>query len=392
MAKVQVLNVAVLDNPSPFGNPFQFEITFECMEDLPEDLEWKIIYVGSAESEEYDQTLDSVLVGPVPAGRHMFVFQADAPNTGLIPESDAVGVTVVLITCTYRGQEFIRIGYYVNNEYTDPELRENPPIKPAYSQLQRNILASNPRVTRFHINWEMSTDKMEDSENVDPAPNTMLPPTCLPGKAPPLGLMPDNSMDSVWTRLGGLTTFVCSTYRMSSCSLEGSEEPLQELGSSAVFCDSTKQLWKRTTFSSSSQSSFTPFDSALTDQSRGSVPVPAPNRCAPFGLRRLEWTNGVRLWAGLAVSPPPPCYFSRSVCAETRAAPGGEISRSPGEPRRVCGGFDRSVTRGIRLEGSGARAPGVGGARSGSCRGARAGWRASEPGLMQMQTGGRPRL
>uniref|UniRef100_A0AAY5KEZ6 Uncharacterized protein n=1 Tax=Esox lucius TaxID=8010 RepID=A0AAY5KEZ6_ESOLU len=75
MAKVQVLNVAVLDNPSPFGNPFQFEITFECMEDLPEDLEWKIIYVGSAESEEYDQTLDSVLVGPVPAGRHMFVFQ-----------------------------------------------------------------------------------------------------------------------------------------------------------------------------------------------------------------------------------------------------------------------------------------------------------------------------
>lgn len=31
-----MLNVAVLDNPSPFGNPFQFEITFECMEDLPE--------------------------------------------------------------------------------------------------------------------------------------------------------------------------------------------------------------------------------------------------------------------------------------------------------------------------------------------------------------------
>ena len=36
MAKVQVLNVAVLDNPSRFRNPFQFEITFECMEDLPE--------------------------------------------------------------------------------------------------------------------------------------------------------------------------------------------------------------------------------------------------------------------------------------------------------------------------------------------------------------------
>jgi len=48
MAKVHIVNVVVLDNPSPFKNPFQFEITFECVEDLQEDLEWKIIYVGSA--------------------------------------------------------------------------------------------------------------------------------------------------------------------------------------------------------------------------------------------------------------------------------------------------------------------------------------------------------
>lgn len=64
-------------------------------------------------------------------------------------------------------------------------------------QLQRNILASNPRVTRFHINWEGLADKMEDNENVDPSPNIsgMLPPSCIPAKMPPLGLMPDNSMD-----------------------------------------------------------------------------------------------------------------------------------------------------------------------------------------------------
>ena len=39
------------------------------------DLEWKIIYVGSAESEEFDQILDTVYVGPVPEGRHLFVFE-----------------------------------------------------------------------------------------------------------------------------------------------------------------------------------------------------------------------------------------------------------------------------------------------------------------------------
>lgn len=36
MAKVQLANVAVLDNPSPFLNPFQFEVTFECIEELQE--------------------------------------------------------------------------------------------------------------------------------------------------------------------------------------------------------------------------------------------------------------------------------------------------------------------------------------------------------------------
>lgn len=31
--------------------------------------------MGSAESDAHDQVLDSVLVGPVPIGRHTFVFQ-----------------------------------------------------------------------------------------------------------------------------------------------------------------------------------------------------------------------------------------------------------------------------------------------------------------------------
>ena len=39
------------------------------------DLEWKLIYVGSAENQEHDQVLDTVLVGDIHAGKHMFVFQ-----------------------------------------------------------------------------------------------------------------------------------------------------------------------------------------------------------------------------------------------------------------------------------------------------------------------------
>ena len=34
MSKINLANVVVKDNPAPFGHPFQFEITFECIEHL----------------------------------------------------------------------------------------------------------------------------------------------------------------------------------------------------------------------------------------------------------------------------------------------------------------------------------------------------------------------
>lgn len=48
MATVSILNVSVRNNPAPFNAPYEFEITFECLEPLQKDLEWKLTYVGSA--------------------------------------------------------------------------------------------------------------------------------------------------------------------------------------------------------------------------------------------------------------------------------------------------------------------------------------------------------
>lgn len=50
MATVSLLNVNVRNNPAAFNAPYEFEITFECLEPLQKDLEWKLTYVGSATS------------------------------------------------------------------------------------------------------------------------------------------------------------------------------------------------------------------------------------------------------------------------------------------------------------------------------------------------------
>lgn len=52
-------------------------------------------------------------------------------------------------------QEFVRIGYYVNNDYLDEELRENPPAdaiidKYALGQHLRSFLERFVRAKRIH--------------------------------------------------------------------------------------------------------------------------------------------------------------------------------------------------------------------------------------------------
>ena len=170
----------VLDNPTTFKNPFQFEITFECLQELEDDLEWKVLYVGSAHDASKDQTLDEILVGPIPVGVNKFVLQADAPDPNQLPPDELLGVTVVLVTCSYREREFLRVGYYVNNEYVDPN--GPPPVQldekgeplplpppPKYPQLdlnhvQRQILADKPRVTKFAIPWTEEDVKQAEAK------------------------------------------------------------------------------------------------------------------------------------------------------------------------------------------------------------------------------------
>ncbi len=166
-----------------------------------------MVYVGSAKSSTHDQILDEILVGPVPLGINKFILQADPPNASSIPDSDILGVTVILVTCSYREKEFLRVGYYVNNEYvygdedtntnnivengtaaatngngamtngnaeTDaapPQAQEREPPRPLdLTKVVRTILADKPRVTRFQINWgDAKEDEATNKQQHDQA-------------------------------------------------------------------------------------------------------------------------------------------------------------------------------------------------------------------------------
>jgi len=58
MQKIQIDNIAFQHSTSPIIDTIPIDITFTALEALPSALTWKIIYVGSAFTEDYDQILE----------------------------------------------------------------------------------------------------------------------------------------------------------------------------------------------------------------------------------------------------------------------------------------------------------------------------------------------
>ena len=69
------------------------------------------------------------------------------------------------MSISYKEQEFYRIGYYVYNNYNDPELLENSPQEIQIDKIYRNILADKPIQTRFDIKWGFEDEMKKEEEN-----------------------------------------------------------------------------------------------------------------------------------------------------------------------------------------------------------------------------------
>lgn len=63
----------------------------------------------------------------------------------------------MLVRASYKEQEFVSIGYIVENEYDSEELRAldeaQRPDPALVQQIQRKIVTEKPKVHRYNIKW-----------------------------------------------------------------------------------------------------------------------------------------------------------------------------------------------------------------------------------------------
>ena len=175
MASINILNIIPKNITSKFTDPFSFEVIFEVLSELKKEMEWKMIYIGSAEDKKYDQILETIEIdGPFQLGSMKFEFIGEAPDIKQIPESEILGVTAVILCCSYNNQEFFRCGYYLNNIYDNEEMNLNPPEKVDQNRIIRSLLADKPRITRFNIEWDNNDDKINNNDNKGENENFMF--------------------------------------------------------------------------------------------------------------------------------------------------------------------------------------------------------------------------
>ncbi|BFU20651.1 anti-silencing protein, putative [Entamoeba histolytica HM-1:IMSS-B] len=168
MASLTKIN-SLFPNPSTMNDGYSFEIYINVSEQLQEDIGIKVIYVGSSFSNEYDQILEDIAVGPLSVGLNKFTITTGPIDMSKLPDDEILGNTLILISASYKDKEFCRIGYYVNNEFEG--------IDPTIDVVKREMLVpekitrtlSEPRVTLFPCYW----DKEEHIEMIEEKPEEL---------------------------------------------------------------------------------------------------------------------------------------------------------------------------------------------------------------------------
>ena len=103
-----------------------------------------------------------------------FEFIGEAPDISKIPESEILGVTAVILCCSYNNQEFFRCGFYLNNLYDNEEMNLNPPERVDTSHIIRSLLVDKPRITRFDIDWDNECQNKNNEQEKDNNENFMF--------------------------------------------------------------------------------------------------------------------------------------------------------------------------------------------------------------------------
>ena len=159
---VKVLNIIPKNPIARFTDPYSFEIHLDFISVIQKELKWKMVYICS-EKKEDDQILNEMqFTPPIQISQIKLEFIGDPPNIEKIPKKDIIGLSAILLCCSYNEEEFFRCGFYINTSFDNDEMNLKIPEIIDVNYLIRNIV-NKPRIVIYQIKWDDENDKTDNT-------------------------------------------------------------------------------------------------------------------------------------------------------------------------------------------------------------------------------------
>ena len=163
MSAIEVLNIIPKNPITKFNNQYSFQIVIDIKSILKKEIIWKMTYIIS-DNQNDDQILSQYIISPPnQIGTMKFEFKGDPPSIDKMKENDLLGAAAIVLSSSYNNQEFFRCGYFLNVYFEDEEMNIDLPEIINVNHLVRNLLADNPKIFSFDINWEEGNEKNDNN-------------------------------------------------------------------------------------------------------------------------------------------------------------------------------------------------------------------------------------
>ena len=172
MSKIRVTNILLNPAPEPFASKITVQIYVDLLAQIANDMEIRAIYIGSAESSEFDQILSQAFIPIKDLGQSYFELSMDAPDIEQIPTlEDLLGPSVLMVCALYNNQEFFRCSYFVYNNDIRKDAIELNEENFDVNSIYRCFLTDKPRIKLSDIDWEdwdyNNLVKVNNEEHID---------------------------------------------------------------------------------------------------------------------------------------------------------------------------------------------------------------------------------
>lgn len=154
----RITNILINGNPEPFTSKINLEIHYDSLQNFKTPINFKIIYIGSIESSHHDQILISLEKKNIKIGEDKLYLTLDPPKKHLIPSlEDLLGMSALMVSCSFKNNEFFRCSYYVRNDYMDNESEINENNFDIH-KVCRCFYTEKPKIIINDVDWEECSD------------------------------------------------------------------------------------------------------------------------------------------------------------------------------------------------------------------------------------------